>query len=76
MFRTNFPITLNLIAVCNSYQIVPYKKVLGHKIDRIWVSTDTVNSINKGLLASKDFYFDNFIAQLDDIDTKLYKEII
>lgn len=24
--RTNFPLILNLTAVCNSYQIVPYKK--------------------------------------------------
>ena len=27
--RTNFPLILNLTAICNSYQITPYKKVLG-----------------------------------------------
>ncbi|MEN6502179.1 MAG: hypothetical protein ABFC55_07360 [Tenuifilaceae bacterium] len=74
--RTNFPLILNLTAICNSYQIIPYKKVLGCKIDRIWISTNTVNSINKGLLAIQNNSFNDFIEQLDDSEIDLYKEII
>ncbi len=74
--RTNFPLTLNLTAICNSYQIIPYKKVSGCKIDRVWISTNTVNSINKGLLAIENNSFNDFIAQLDDSEIELYKEIV
>jgi hypothetical protein len=74
--RTNFPLILNLTAICNSLRIIPYKKGLGSKIDKIWISTSNVNSINKGLLAIKNNSFNSFIEQLDDTEINLYKEII
>lgn len=72
--RTTYSLTLNLITVCNSYFIIPYKKILGANIDRIWISTDTVVSIKKGLLASKESTFENFIYNLEEEEKKLYSE--
>lgn len=72
--RTNNSLTLNLIAICNSHLIIPYKISLGVNIDRIWVSTNTVISINKGLLASKENEFSNFVNKLDDKEKSLYAE--
>jgi hypothetical protein len=75
MIKTNFPVILNLIAVCNSNSISPYKTSLGHKIDEIWVSTNSVHSIDKGLSASESPSFDFFISLLDDEEKILYKKI-
>ena len=74
--RTNFSLTLNLLAICNSFLIIPYKKTFGQNIDKIWVTTNTVNSINKGLLATQHSTFNDFIGNLDDEETNLYKEIL
>lgn len=73
--RTNYPVILNLIAVCNSISIAPYKTNLGHKIDEIWVSTNFVRSIDKGLKAFESPSFDFFISLLDDEEKILYKRI-
>lgn len=73
--RTNFPIVLNLIAVCNSISIAKYKTNLGRKIDEIWVSTNPVYSIEKGLKASDCPSFDFFINLLDDEEKTVYKKI-
>jgi hypothetical protein len=72
--RTTHPLTLNLITICNSDLIIPYKKDLGTKIDKIWVSTDSVLSINKGLLVAKESSFKNFFYKLEEEEKGLYKE--
>ena len=73
--RTIFPVFLNLIAICNSNLIESYKETYGYKIDEIWVSTNTVISINKSLLASNNSSFESFVSFLDDSEKSLYKSI-
>lgn len=74
--RTNFPITLNLIGICNSIEIVSYKNKFGAKIDKIWGSTNFVDSINKGLQAAQSISFYYFVGLLDYSEAELYKEIL
>lgn len=48
----------------------------GHNRGITFGTYNTVNSINKGLLAIENNSFNDFIAQLDDSEIELYKEIV
>jgi len=73
--RTQKPIILNLIGICNSYLISDYRKTECSNIDKIWVSTDSVDSLDIAISAAMqdNFYF--FTGLLDDSKGELYKEI-
>ncbi|MFZ4464243.1 MAG: hypothetical protein ACOYN5_10365, partial [Bacteroidales bacterium] len=73
--RTKKPIILNLIGICNSYLISDYRKTACSNIDKIWVSTNTVDSQDIAISAAMqdNFYF--FTGLLDYSKSELYKEI-
>ncbi|WHZ06848.1 MAG: hypothetical protein OJF59_000601 [Cytophagales bacterium] len=73
---TNHPLILNLAGVCNSNLIGEFRPLLGQNIQKIWATTDWVNSISKSLLLSNSIDFNDFILNLDEPERIKYQEIV
>ncbi|MCX6244656.1 MAG: hypothetical protein NTU98_08125 [Bacteroidetes bacterium] len=73
--KTTYSVTLNLLAICNSFHIEQYRSIFGKNIKKIWITNSCVISINKSLLAMKHGDFKTFYSNLAEEEIDLYREI-
>lgn len=73
--KGNHSLKLNLLAICNSFNIQTSACFCNHKIDEFWITNNETVSISKSLLALKDTTFESFINKLEDEEKILYRII-